>query len=96
MNSESNVLKSLIEKIHQEKFAEVISQIDPLIENFADSASLRNIAGYAHSRCGNTKKAKTFYEAAIEIDPRYAQAHNNLGLLLLDQNILDEALDNFQ
>jgi tetratricopeptide (TPR) repeat protein len=96
MNSESNILKKLIEKIHREKFAEVISQIDPLIENFADSASLRNIAGYAHSRCGNAEKAKTFYEAAIKIDPRYAQAYNNLGLLLLDQNALDEALDNFQ
>ena len=41
-------------------------------------------------------EAEVKYRQAIEVDPNFFQAHNNLGVLLLKQGILPEAVSAFQ
>jgi Flp pilus assembly protein TadD len=45
---------------------------------------------------GNTDKAVTHYLQALQIKPDYAEAYNNLGLILQAQNRLDEAVSHFE
>ncbi|HZM04174.1 MAG TPA: tetratricopeptide repeat protein, partial [Candidatus Saccharimonadales bacterium] len=50
-----------------------------------------NLANY-YSRENKTDLAVSNYVAALEEEPNYADAHNNLGGILLDQKRYDEAL----
>lgn len=45
---------------------------------------------------GNLDDAIAEYRHAIDIDPAYSWAHNNLGLILRDQGKLDEAIAEFR
>ncbi len=41
-------------------------------------------------------RAKVCFEMALEHDPDHARAHNNLGVMLWNENRLEEALEHFQ
>ncbi len=41
-------------------------------------------------------RAKVCFEMALEHDPDHARAHNNLGVMLWNENKLEEALEHFQ
>lgn len=51
--------------------------------------------GEALLELGLRERAKRQFEAAIEEFPKYADAHYNLGLLLKEDGVIDEALDYF-
>ena len=36
------------------------------------------------------------YQKALEINPNYAEAHNNLGIAFLQKGQVDEAIDQYQ
>ena len=44
---------------------------------------------------GRTQEAIDHLSVALEIDPQYAEAHNNLGMALAQQGRLDEAIEHF-
>ena len=45
---------------------------------------------------GQLDEAQTHLQKAIKIDPRFAKAHNSLGVLLVRRGKWDEAMDQFQ
>ena len=47
------------------------------------------------ARAGKAGEAAAHYEAALEEDPNYAEAHNNYGGLLLDEKRYDEAIRHY-
>lgn len=56
----------------------------------ADPAALYN-AGVAYQQLGQPAQAAPYYQRAIEAQPTLAEAHNNLGGLMLAQNDLSGA-----
>ena len=63
----------------------------------ADPANpvIQNNLGAAYGATGQTSAAGACYEQALRLKPDYAEAHNNLGDALQQQEKLDEALASF-
>ena len=55
-----------------------------------------NYLGYALAAQGRITEAIEQYQAALDIDPHYADAENNLGMVFLNQGRLDEAAEHFR
>jgi tetratricopeptide (TPR) repeat protein/2-polyprenyl-3-methyl-5-hydroxy-6-metoxy-1,4-benzoquinol methylase len=62
----------------------------------ANNAAYRCHLAIACRRVGDTDRAVTELRAALRIDPSLAEAHSNLGNVLLEQRELDEALASFR
>jgi Tfp pilus assembly protein PilF len=52
--------------------------------------------GLAYEALGDTKQAERAYRSAIDVDAGFAEAHNNLGLLLRDRRDDDGAIAEFE
>ena len=65
--------------------------------NLSKSKNPRDLAGLAelHHQEGRRSEAEQKYREAIALDPAYADAHNNLGAILLDSGRLAEATAHF-
>jgi predicted TPR repeat methyltransferase len=65
--------------------------------NLSKSKNPRDLAGLAelHYQQGRHNEAEQKYREAIALDPAYADAHNNLGAILLDSGRLAEATAHF-
>lgn len=50
----------------------------------------------AEKAAGDFNSAERDYQKAVQIDPNYAEAHNNFGAFLLQRGRLDEAMVHFQ
>lgn len=50
----------------------------------------------AHAALGNTEHAVRHYQQAIQIRPRFPEAHNNLGMLLNDLAEFEQAMQHFK
>lgn len=59
-----------------------------------DPAPFFNDQGESQFAKGNKERARVCFEMALEHDPRFARAYNNLGVLYWDRGELDEALQN--
>jgi tetratricopeptide (TPR) repeat protein len=46
----------------------------------------------ARARRGEADAARAHFERAVAVDPRYAEAHNNLAAMLLSAGRLEDAL----
>ena len=65
-----------------------------LLKEFPNSASLYNIIGSANQGLGMYGKAIEAYSKALSIKPDYADAYNNVGVTLQDQETNhDEAIE---
>lgn len=60
-----------------------------------DSVGAHNNLGIALQDAGRTAEARAQFDAALRLDPRYAQAHYNLANLLLDQGDVDAAIGHY-
>jgi tetratricopeptide (TPR) repeat protein len=78
---------------HKERFKELMKEAAVLRPN--DPILFFNI-GVISQNAGKSEEAKAAYLKAIELDPKYADAHLNMGSLLLekDKKIVEELNDN--
>jgi len=81
-DSEQKQLSVLVKQILRKAEDELSSE-----ENF--------IIGYLNEQDQRYQKAIPFYEAAIDLNPDFEAAHNNLGVCHLELGDLDEALAKF-
>ena len=66
------------------------SELDP------NNAEIDMMLGIAYRARGDGKKAEEYLRSAISKNPDYADAHNNLGIVLADRKAWDEAIREFQ
>ena len=93
-----NLLKNLISptelktpKGDSNKSSQNFSHSDPVKESVTHKEQ-----GDAHLGNGNLKEAEASYRLAIQIHPKFAEAHCNLGKLLQGLNRLEEAAASYQ
>lgn len=86
-----------IREVFEENFREanqLLLQITPRADR-AFSTIAFNIA-YAYAGSGQSDSAKIFYNKVIQLDPEYADAYNNLGVLWQQEREIDSALLNYE
>jgi tetratricopeptide (TPR) repeat protein len=65
------------------------------IEHDRNAAAYFRFAGALHA-LGRRHEAETAVREAIALNPSFAEAHNNLGILLLSRGVVSEAVHEFQ
>lgn len=60
------------------------------------SAVMANKTGIAYHQLGDLDNAKKYYERAVKIDRKYAEAHNNLGTIHYARKSYRNALRSYQ
>src|ERR1044072_9765220 len=63
-------------------FSDALELYDALIHEVPDSPKLWNERGVVLHQAGRTADSLTSYRQATEVDPRYALAWNNVGVVL--------------
>jgi Tfp pilus assembly protein PilF len=63
--------------------------------NFQETAEILTLIGWTYSLIGKLEKAKQFCLKAIANEPHYGPPYNDLGSYLLQEGLLDEALQWF-
>ena len=79
----------------QLKWGQAIADSDRAIKLNPDEPDLLKQAD-VYRQMGEHEKAIVSYRKAIELNPKYASAHNNLGHALKAQGKLDEAVASFR
>jgi predicted O-linked N-acetylglucosamine transferase (SPINDLY family) len=70
--------------------------IDTLSIQFSGSPQLYNATGNAYREFGDEVTARDYYVKALQFQPDYAEAHYNLGCIMRQWNLLDEAMGCFK
>jgi predicted O-linked N-acetylglucosamine transferase (SPINDLY family) len=76
---------------NQGQFKKALELTGPLLAQSPPQPSLLNLAAVCARPLGLTDKAETYLRLAIEIQPDYANAYVNLGLVLQDAKRFDDA-----
>jgi len=82
-------------KIKMNKIDEAFFIIDKTLSLYPNDAITLLNKGFAHERCGHYESAALEYKKAININPHYTEAHINLGTVLMELMLLDDALKHF-
>lgn len=85
------VMQAMVAAMKSRNFAEGARLASNALLKHPQSAFAANILATAQAATGNTAAAHASYRKALEIDPRYAEAYDNFGRMLLDENKLTEA-----
>lgn len=75
--------------IKADKFADGLRALEAL--NRPDDANVLNYMGYANRKLGNMDKARSYYEAALKIDPEHKGALEYYGEFKVIEGDLDAA-----
>lgn len=89
-------IQTIIEKLRDGAFAEARRKIEGLLENHPNDPLLHNLLGSAWTGLGQRDKAKSYVERAVALDPHYANAHHNLGVMSLQDGDARSALHHFE
>ena len=89
-------IKFILDLLSSSKFNEAKKEIDTQIIKFPYSSVLFNILGAIFAGQDQLDKAIENYKKAIEINPNYAQAYNNLGIALHKLFRMDKAIESYQ
>ena len=86
LTSKSNIYLKMDKKDEYRAIIEKVLQIDP------NNAELHYNLGVTADQQGDDATAVKYYNKAIELDPSYANAYNNLGALVLrkDATFVDQ------
>jgi predicted O-linked N-acetylglucosamine transferase (SPINDLY family) len=90
--SPAEAIAELMALHRQERHDLLADRTGPLLRAFPDSSHLHTLAGAASLALGDAAAAERAFRRAVEIDPRYADAHNNLGVALERQGRAQAAL----
>ena len=85
-------LDALIASYNLGRFSELIEQSEHLIAEYPSSFLLWNILAAGRKALGQLAEAEQGFRRATELNPAYAEAHNNMGNTLRAQGKLAEAI----
>lgn len=89
-------LNSVISLYTDGKIEEAIDEIKKLNERFPNEPILFNIIGACYKALGELDAAAKMFEIAVTINPNYAEAHFNHGVILKGLGSLDQALESYK
>ena len=92
----SATLQGAIELFHAGRFAEAIAAAHFLLEDEGERADALNIAAISVQRLGNVGAAEQYLRRAIAVQPDFAPALSNLGLLLEKEGRRAEAISAYR
>ncbi|HEY0156029.1 MAG TPA: tetratricopeptide repeat protein [Thermoanaerobaculia bacterium] len=93
---ESPVVMAALSSENQSYQPEALRRLQELISVVPDHATLQLLAGNMQAFEGNDEQATQHYRRAIELRPRYAGAHVNLGNLFFQDNEFQAALTEYE
>ena len=76
-------------------FNQLEIKLEKLLRDYPNSYPLYNLQGAYRKIIKDFDKAEISFKEAIKINDKIPDAHNNLGLLYIDQNKIDESIDCF-
>ena len=88
-------LKALMGLFSQQRFEQVFEQAQELTKQYSNNLTLWNLAGVSAVQLGYLDQAVIAFQSAININSGSADAHNNLGSVLIDQGNPEEAIKAF-
>lgn len=83
------------EPFRGDDFAAALRAFSDLIAEYPDFADVRNKAGLSLALVGRLDEALEQFDAALRINPEYAEAHLNRAIVLNDLERFDEAREAF-
>ncbi|WP_054109065.1 tetratricopeptide repeat protein [Novosphingobium sp. AAP83] len=86
----------LVALYNEGRFDQLIEQADLLVVEYPTSPLLWNILAAGRQALGQLAEAISAYQRAIELQPAYADAYNNMGNALKDQGKLDAAISAYR
>ncbi|HYH06673.1 MAG TPA: tetratricopeptide repeat protein [Thermoanaerobaculia bacterium] len=93
---ESPIVMAALSSENQEYQPEALRRLQELVAVVPDHATLQLLMGNMQAFEGNEEQATQHYRRAIELRPRYAGAHVNLGNLLFLNNEFQAALTEYE
>ena len=85
-------IKPVIELFSSGEIKEALLEIENLINDYPNQPLLLNICGVIYQEDKKSDKAIKRFKEALNINPNYAEAHNNLGVTLQAIGQLEEAV----
>ena len=86
-------LNTLIKLYKQNRLQKVFSEAQKLTKKYTTSLTLWNLMGASAAQIGQLDDAILAFQRALSIKPDYAEAYNNIGNALKDQDKIKEAID---
>jgi tetratricopeptide (TPR) repeat protein len=77
------------------KFQDAINKIKDLNDRYPNEPLLFNLIGACYKELGHLEGAAKMFEAAVSINPKYAEAHFNLGVIYQALDRLEDAVDSY-
>ena len=78
------------------KFQEAVDKIKVLNVKYPNQPILFNLIGACYKELGELEGAAKMFEIAVSINPKYAEAHFNLGVMSQDLGRLEPAIDSYK
>ena len=91
-NQPLEVINKLVSLYNKGNFLTVVEEAQILIDQYPSSFFLCNILGASATEIGMIDEAIEAYKKAISIKPDYADAYNNMGVVLKQKGEYDEAI----
>ena len=85
------LVDALIFLYQKGKFEDVLSRSSLLVQQYPDTPVLHNILGEISFEKGNTDQAIQHFRKVINLKPCHPHGYNNLGVVLSNMQIYDEA-----
>ena len=88
-----DIVNQLINLYNQGQLSAVAEQAQALTAQYPEAFFVWNILGAAHKGLGKTFEASEVFKKVTELNPTYADGHNNLAATLQEQGRLNEAIE---
>jgi tetratricopeptide (TPR) repeat protein len=90
--SPQETINQLIHLYKHGQLALVAEQAQALTQQYPEAFVVWNILGAANKGLGRTVAALNAFKRVTELNPNYAEGHNNMGVALKDQGKFEEAI----
>jgi Tfp pilus assembly protein PilF/2-polyprenyl-3-methyl-5-hydroxy-6-metoxy-1,4-benzoquinol methylase len=95
-NPSSQQLQPIVNLFTQKRYKQTLSESSQMLKKFPNSIILFNIIGASNAALMQFDAAIESYKKALEIQPDYADANNNMGIAFNEMGDSIEAIDCFK
>jgi tetratricopeptide (TPR) repeat protein len=90
-----DTINQLVNLYNQGQLIVAVEQAQALKEQYPGAFIIWNILGAAYKGLGSILEASEAFKKVTELNPTYADGHNNYGVTLQEQGKLDEAITSY-